>query len=361
MNILILSTSGNSKATKAIQNAANKRGHNTKIIDPLNLSIKVSNTDRGYDKIYYKTKHAIIAKDCDAIIPRIGNNINYCANIINHFENNLGIYTPISGTALLNASNKFITLQKCSNNGVRTPKTILASKSSNIDTLISQIGLPIVVKLVHGSLGKGVSILNNKISAKSTIETYLKTDTKVILQEYIKPIKDIRAFVIGNEVVAALDKKPVRGDFRANVSMGAKGIAINLNEKDKAFCINSAKSINLDIAGVDFIKGKNGMNYLLEINSNPGFKIQEITGVDVAQKTIQYIETNVETKSNRLKTDDKIKIADLFLQDTYLNNIYRKAKGKIISYQDKNKKPHKTKIQTKADIYRIMLKTFQIK
>ena len=174
MRILILSTSEGNFATRAIYQAGKNKGHRMTILDPLKLSLMVSNIPSGYDRLYLNDKSSVSRihiKDFDAIIPRVGQNVEYASYIIEHLSQNLGIFSTQSSEGILNASNKLRTLQLCSENGIPTPRSIGINLNSNIGSLIDKIGaFPIIVKLVHGSGGKAVALLSDKTSAISTIQ-----------------------------------------------------------------------------------------------------------------------------------------------------------------------------------------------
>ncbi|MBS4060681.1 MAG: RimK family alpha-L-glutamate ligase [Bacteroidetes bacterium] len=302
LTILILSTSPHSEATQLFFKAAAKRGHNPVIKNPNNLYLFVSDSENGFDRIYDgsgEMAERLVARNYDAIIPRIHSDVNFGVPLVRHFNQNLGIFSTQSASGIRAASNKFETHQKLSIAGIKTPKTIFAKSPKHIKFLIEKIGdLPAIAKTVKGSLGLGVMILKDVEQTNSTMEALYHNQVETLLQAFIDgKAKDIRAIVVGNEVVASMERTGKKGDFRANVSRGGTGMKIELSEADKELCIKAAKSINLSVAGVDLIKDAEGNSYIIEINAAFGMQIQEITGIDIAGKIIEYIEKNHKQKT----------------------------------------------------------------
>ena len=375
MRIIVLSTSENNLAAKAIHKAGIKRGHKVEIMDPSQMSLLVSNVPSGYDRLYFSKNGSldrINIKDVDAIVPRIGQNVNYGSFIVEHLSQNLGIYSTQSAEGILNASNKLKTLQILSENGMPTPRSISLNANSNISSLIEKIGgFPVIIKLIHGSGGYGVALLSDRASAISTIQALLKSKSSILLQEFIRSNgRDFRAIVIGNHVVACYQRSSQsRNEFRANLQLGGQGIPVKISNAEKNLCIRASKAIGLSVAGVDFLRVKTGKPYLIEINSNFGFKVQGITGVDVADKIIRHVELNyingTQQKHNlkNLLSENQMlkKRFELFSNDQNLSKIYRQVKGNQVTFTDQNNNPRRRMVNSPDDLLRIMTETFQIK
>jgi ribosomal protein S6--L-glutamate ligase len=375
MRILILSTSEGNFATRAIYQAGQDRGHRMTILDPSQLSLMVSNIPAGYDRVYLNSKSSVSRihiKDFDAIIPRVGQYVEYASHIIEHLSQNLDIFSTQSAEGILNASNKLRTLQLCSENGIQTPKSIGINANSNIGSLIDRIGgFPIVVKLVHGSGGKTVALINDKTSAVSTVQTILNSKQSVLIQQYIHSGgKDYRAIVIGNKVIASYQRSSAsRTEFRANLQLGGFGVPVILSDDDKKICIASARAVGLMVAGVDFIKDRSKKSYLIEVNSNFGFKVQDITGVDVASRLIEYVERNYQKRTKGKITTLSIQQENQWLkqrwdqifQDPGINSIYRQVHGRTVAYIDRKGDKRTCQINKSDDFLNVMIQTFQIK
>jgi ribosomal protein S6--L-glutamate ligase len=280
-------------------------------MDPSQMSLLVSNVPSGYDRLYFSKNGSIDRiniKDVDAIIPRIGQNINYGSFIVEHLSQNLGIYSTQSAEGILNAANKLRTLQILSENGLPTPRSISINASSNINGLIEKIGgFPVVVKLVHGSGGQGVALLSDRASAVSTIQAFLKSKLSILLQEYIRVNgKDFRAFVVGNRVIACYQRvSQSKNEFRANLQLGGHGIPAKISNEEKNLCVRAAKATGLSVAGIDLVRDKTGKPLFIEVNANHGFKVERITGVNVAEEIICHVENNYRhptVQKNNLKS-----------------------------------------------------------
>ena len=392
MKIAILSSSYNCYATQSILKAGKKRGHEMVVYDPAKLYLLVSNAETGYDRLYdgyNKVVDRINAKEIQAIIPRIGTNLLFATAIVEHINRNLGIFSTQGADGIRIAADKIKTIQRCSSANIRTPKTILANDPAHIDFYIEKLGgLPIVVKLLKGSKGVGVSILETKTAASTTLQTYFKAEHKILMQEYIDAnSEDYRAVVIGNIVVAAYKRKAGRGDFRANMSLNAQGTPVQLSAEDKDFCIRAARAVNLDVAGVDFLKDKTGNNYLVEVNSNFGFLVQKVCDVDIGSAMIRYVERSYQKNENAKiideyynselflalekqkadlkKVEQKLEIKntelEFFTKNPELLELYNKTKGQELKYKDKAGRKLKVEINNINDLYQIIYKTFSIK
>ena len=379
MNILVLNSSERCYATQSIIQAGEKHGHRMVILDPAFFSPLVSNVEAGYDRVYDllpKSATRITIRDVDVIIPRIGNNLIYNSYILEHLTLNLGIYSIQSSAGLRAAANKFHTLQMVSRHGIKTPITLYVKTANNIDFLIDKVGgLPFVLKYVYGSQGSGVMLMETRKSAISTIEGLLKNKADFILQQYIESKgQDIRAIVMGDKVIVAYQRTAPKGDFRSNLSLGGSGKLINLSMDDQIICVKASKAIGMEVSGVDLIKDTKGTTYLNEINSNFGFKGQKITGTNIGEHLINYIEkreisgNTAPAKApnmyyNQLRNQNKTLWEQLqfFTENRRIQQLFNTTNGKEISYKDVNGKMILKKIKNKYNIYRVIFDTFIIK
>ena len=313
MNILILGTSP--VLSKNLTDSLEKKGHTYKYYKPNELYLYVSEHENGNDRLYWGNPETneverVYVKNFDAVITRIGWGLDYAASILTHLTENLGIYSPQSAEGLVTASNKMKTTQKLSYAGVRVPRTVMAQTPVHADFLIKKIGgLPAVGKLLQGSQGKGVMILRDAEQTNMSLETFAKLEANIQIQAYIEGGgKDIRAIVVGDKVVVALERTGKK-DFRANLSRGGSGKAIELTEQEKTMCVKMAKAIGLECAGVDILRGQDGYTYGIEVNGNFGEKIISITGVNFFENIIDHIQANYKSGSKKdvsLQSDDEI-------------------------------------------------------
>lgn len=292
MHFLVLATSSQKYVAAAIEAA----GHTYEVHDPRSLYLYVSESENGYDRIYngiasIENPVRLKAKSFDAVISRIGAGLEYGANIVTHLNENIGIYTSQTGAGLLTAANKLRTTMKLSSHGIRVPRTIGAYSPLHPDFLVSKVGgLPAVAKTLKGSQGRGVVILRDAEQTNTTLEAFWRDDTPMKLQQYIEGGKrDIRAIVVGNEVVSSMERTGVK-DFRANLSQGGSGRRIELTNDQKELCISASQALGLDFSGVDIMIDEDGKAYVIEVNGNPGTGIIKITGRNHFIDLVKFIE-----------------------------------------------------------------------
>lgn len=369
MKILILSAQVKSYSTLSLKRAATDKGHEVTILDPSKLSPFISDKT-GYDRIYdnyYKDFRRLYLNEFDIIIPRM-TNLKYTTYVLDLMNNSMGIYSTQSALAIKKASNKLDTLLSLSAVGVPVPKTLMTNEASStsFEKVIHQLGkFPIINKTAYGSMGAGISILESKKSAKSVIQSFIAQKTEFILQEYIDYVSDVRAIVIGDKVLA-MERKRIKGDFRSNISMGAEGEFIQLSESDKNICIRAANAIGLSVCGVDLLRTKD-KTYVIEVNSNFGFKIQKITKQPIAKYIIDYAvkQANLHAEA-KVKTDIAQRTINT-MQDSILELSKRLAtyeegefaklaeeyQGETISYLNKHGDKRKRTIRKSRDIFKI--------
>jgi len=288
LNIFILSVNEYIYSTNRIFEEAKKRGHNARVVNHMKCTVKLSNRKRG---IFFNNRNII--DDAKIIIPRIGTSVTqHGSSIVQEFELN-AIKTTASSSGIILSQNKIQSLQLLSKNKIPIPDTIFSANPEDISNQINMLGgAPIVIKLLEGTQGKGVILADSVSSAKSIIDTFYGMQKRILLQEFIKESKseDVRAFVVGNKVVAAMKRIGAKNDFRSNIHQGGRGEAVQLTEKEEEIAIKTTQLLNLPIAGVDIIRSKRGP-LVLEVNSTPGLQgIETFTKVNVAEEIIKYIE-----------------------------------------------------------------------
>ncbi len=207
--------------------------------------------------------------------------------VAEHLEG-MGIDVINSSKATRICRNKFSAIQVLQRHGIPTPKTRLALTPGAAMRSIKKMKKPVIIKLLCGSHGKGVMKICSNVEAESVIDALWVLGETIYFQEYIETEgKDIRAFVVGGEVVAAMERSARPGDFRSNINRGGKGKLFELDSKLERLALKSAKVVGAEIAGVDITL--NGRPKVLEVNINPGLKISRITKTDVADRMARYI------------------------------------------------------------------------
>lgn len=297
MKIAILSNGNANYSTQRLVEEAENRGHKVKVIKYKNCYLSL---DEKHPDVHY---HGKKIEGYDAIIPRISNNMTrYGCAIVRQFEMQ-GVWTMSSSIAITRARDKLRAAQILTKAGVDTPKTLVSRNSADIDDLIDQIGLPVIIKLATGTHGNGVVLADTKKAAKSALQAfylYNEDGTNILLQEYIEESAgtDIRAFVVGSRVVASMRRQSLDDDFRSNLHKGGEGTAIKLTDEENKLALAAAKAMGLHVAGVDLMRSSRGP-LILEVNASPGFGIEKITGRNVAEKIIEYVEHNASRKNSK--------------------------------------------------------------
>ncbi len=294
MNIAILSRNAQLYSTRRLKEAAEQRDHTVRIVDYLRCVIDI--TSHRPAIVYGGQK----LEGIDAVIPRIGaTHTFYGTAVVRQFEM-MGVYPAVESQAISRSRDKLRSLQLLAAEGVGLPVTSFAHSTKDIEGLISLVGgAPLVVKLLEGTQGMGVVLAETTKAAESVIGAFRQLDANILVQEFIKEAggSDIRAFVVGNQVVAAMERTAAPGDFRSNVHRGGSARRIRLTPEERATAKRAAKILGLTIAGVDLMRSNHG-TVVLEVNSSPGLEgIEAATGVDVAGKVIEYIANHAEVKA----------------------------------------------------------------
>jgi ribosomal protein S6--L-glutamate ligase len=296
MHIVILSRNGNLYSTKRLVEAAKKRGHTPRVVDHTQCYVGI---EAGNPTLYYKRE---LLKNIDAIIPRIGASVTfYGTAIVRQFEM-MQVFSSTRSQAIVRSRDKLRSMQVLSKAGVGIPKTAFASKATDADYAIKQVGgAPVVIKLLEGTQGIGVVLAETQKAAKSVIEAFHGLKADILIQEFIKESAgaDIRAFVVDGEVIGAIKRQGKDGEFRSNLHRGGAGEVIVLSQEEREVALKAAKALQLSIAGVDMLRSNRGP-LILEVNSSPGLKgIETITNIDIAGKIIEYIERECKKARNQ--------------------------------------------------------------
>ncbi len=288
MKIIVLASNPNLYSNKRIVEAAQERGHNVQFVNIGGCYIKVSSDKSA---VFYDEGKKL--EKVNYVIPRIKPAMTfYGTAIVRQFET---IKVPcLNGSeAITKSRDKLHSLQLLSEHGLGIPTTSFANSSYETKDLINLVGgAPLVVKLLEGTKGVGVVLAENTKAAESVINAFRSLKADILVQQYIKESKgqDIRCFVIGNKVVASMQRQAQEGEFRANIHLGATARAVEVTDEERDLAIKAAKIIGLEVAGVDMVRSNSGPK-ILEINSSPGLEgIESATGINVADKMIAYLE-----------------------------------------------------------------------
>lgn len=298
MRIYILSRNEELYSTKRLVEAGKQRGWEVRVIDYLKCSIEIM---KGELKISYFGEE--LPKP-DAIIPRIGaSRTFYGTAMVRHFEM-MDVFTVTGSLAIKRSRDKLRSLQILSKKSIDMPKTVFASNESSAkDVIALSGGAPLVLKILEGTQGVGVVLVESEKAAKSVLDAFYGMDVNLLVQEFIEEANgsDIRVLVVGGEVVGAMKRQGAEGDFRSNLHQGGTAMAHKLTRKEKATAIAAAKAMGLGVCGVDMIPSKRGP-LVMEVNSSPGLEgIESSTKLDIAGKIMDYIAQNVTPSDDLLR------------------------------------------------------------
>ncbi len=287
MRIYILSRDIKIFSTSRLVEEARNRGHAVEVVDYLNCQLVV---EQGNPHIYYNGKELPMP---DAIVPRIAASRTFfgCA-VVRQFEM-LKVFTSVKSQAIVRSRDKLRSMQILSKQGVGMPITAFASHPNDLRKLIKAVGgTPIIIKLLEGTQGKGVVLAESYNAAKSALDAFYGLKANILIQEYVKESKgaDLRVFIVNGEVVAAMRRQGVLGEFRSNLHQGGSAESIKLTDEERDVAVHAAKALGLAVAGVDLLQSSRGP-LIMEVNSSPGIEgIEATTGVNVAEKIIQFVE-----------------------------------------------------------------------
>ena len=287
MKIAILSRNPNLYSTSRLREAAEARGHEVKIIDYLRCYMNIT---AHRPTVIFSGEELT---DVDAVIPRIGaSHTFYGTAVVRQFEM-MGVFTANESQAISRARDKLRALQLLARNGIGLPVTGFAHSTKDIDGLLDTVGgPPVVIKLTEGTQGIGVVLAETKKAAESVIMAFRQLNANILVQEYIKEARgaDIRAFVVGGRVVAAVKRQGQAGDFRSNLHRGGTAEKVKLTPEERSIAARAAKTMGLNVCGVDVVRSHHGP-VVLEVNSSPGLEgIEKTSGIDVATRIVQFVE-----------------------------------------------------------------------
>lgn len=287
MKIGILSRNARLYSTRRLVEAARQRGHEVQVIDTLRCYMNMAT---ARPSIHYRGQELV---GFDAVIPRIGASITfYGAAVVRQFEM-MGVFSVNESVAITRARDKLRSLQLLARRGMGLPVTGFAHSPDDIPDLIEMVGgAPLVIKLLEGTQGIGVVLAETKQAAKSVIEAFMGLNVNIMVQEYIREAggADIRCFVVGEKVVAAMRRQGAPGEFRSNLHRGGTAEVVKITPAERRTAIGAARAMGLNVAGVDILRSNHGP-LVLEVNSSPGLGgIEQATGKDVAGLIIEFVE-----------------------------------------------------------------------
>jgi len=298
MKIAMLARNPNLYSHKRMKAAAEERGHELDIINTLRCYMNIASRR---PEVYYNGE---ILPRYDAVIPRIGASITfYGLAVLRQFEMQ-GVYPLNESVAIGRSRDKLRSMQLLARDGIGLPVTTFAHDPKQTEEVLKLAGgAPLVIKLLQGTQGIGVVLADTDRSAKSVIEAFRGANVNILVQEFIKESggTDIRVLVVGGKVIAAMQRTGAEGEFRSNLHRGGSAKTIKISPEERSTAIRAAKSMGLNVCGVDLLRANHGP-VVMEVNSSPGLEgVEKATGIDIAGKIIEFLEKNAREGATRTK------------------------------------------------------------
>ncbi len=298
MKIGILSRKETLYSTRRLVEAAKERGHEVQVIDHARCYMNITSS---HPSVHFMGKSL---QGFDAVIPRIGVSITfYGTAVVRQFEM-MGVYSLNESVAISRSRDKLRSLQLLARKGVGLPITGFAHSTKFTSDLIHLVGgAPLVIKLLEGTHGRGVILAETNKAAESTIEAFRGLKALFLVQDFVAEAagSDIRCFVIGNKVVAAMMRTAKEGEFRSNIHRGGNAVEVKITKEERAIAVKAAKVVGLNVSGVDLIRSNEGPQ-VMEVNSSPGLQgIERATGKDVAGMIIEFTQKNASSRKIRTR------------------------------------------------------------
>lgn len=291
MKLGILSCAPNAYSTRRLKEAALQRGHDVKVLNTLKFAIDLR---KGDPDLYFRQKPL---SNYDAVLPRIGTSITYYGTAVVRQFQQMDIFCANPAHGIVNSRDKLRSLQILSRHHIGIPMTTFVKDKKDVIPAIERVGgAPVVIKLIEGTQGIGVLLAESKRAAEAIIELLQSQKQNVLVQKFVAESKgkDIRAFVVGDRVVAGMRRVAQGQEFRSNVHRGGVAEAVELDEQYQQTAVRAAQILGLRVAGVDMLEGADGPQ-IMEVNSSPGLEgIESCTELDIAGAVIDYIAAQVD-------------------------------------------------------------------
>ncbi len=290
MKLAILSCGPRSYSTRRLREAAEQRGHKVLVLNTLKFAIDL---EQGDPKLYFRQKQL---SQYDAVLPRIGASITYFGTaVVRQFEQ-MDVFCANSSAGISNSRDKLRSLQILSKHRIGIPQTTFVRDKKDVLPAIARVGgAPVIIKLLEGTQGIGVLLAETVKSAEAIIELLQSQKQNILIQKFVAESKgrDVRAFVVGDQVVGAMRRVAQGQEFRSNVHRGGLTEPVELDDEYRETAVQAAQILGLRVAGVDLLESKSGPQ-IIEVNSSPGLEgIEKCTQLDIAGSIIDYIANQV--------------------------------------------------------------------
>ena len=297
MKICMLARNPKLYSHRRLCEAAQARGHEIHIVNTLRCYMNITS---HRPELHYNGERL---EGFDAVIPRIGASVTYYGlAVLRQFEM-MGVWPLNESVAIGRSRDKLRSMQLLARAGIGLPDTAFAHDPKQTAEVLKLVGgAPVIIKLIEGTQGIGVVLGETESSAKSVIEAFRGANVNILVQEFVREASgtDIRAFVVGGRVVAAIQRTGAADDFRSNLHRGGSAKAVRISKEERATALKAARTMGLNVCGVDMLRSSHGP-VVLEVNSSPGLEgIEKASGRDLAADVIAFIERNA--RPNRTRT-----------------------------------------------------------
>ena len=278
-----------SQTTKRLLEEGKKEFKRVDYVPILEVQLQL-NSKKGIDAIYDKKS----LSEYDYILPRIDSRRAEAGYHVFRVLDNMGVLKPFPADTIMIAHNKFLTLEQMIKYKIPVPTTYLISSREAAKKILGKLKLPVIMKLLSGFGGEGVMFIESKEAAESTIDTMRVLKQHMLLEEYVpNPGEDVRGIVAGDEVIASYKRIAAKGEKKANIHLGGSAKFYALDSEMQEVVLKAAEAIDAKICAIDMLVGKEGP-MVIEANINPGLQgIEKTTGINVAQKIIRYVASEV--------------------------------------------------------------------
>jgi ribosomal protein S6--L-glutamate ligase len=290
MKVAILSRNPTLYSTRRLREACVARGHDVDVLDTLRFSALL---ERGHPHLFYDDRPV---ESYDAVIPRIGASLTWHGTLVVRQFEQMGVCTLNTAHGIRLSRDKLTSIQALAHDGIPVPPTAFAWDNHGVVNAIAQVGgAPVVIKLLEGTQGIGVILAESARTAEAIVETLRSKRQNVLIQHFVRESRgrDIRAFVVGDRVIAAVRRVAQGDEFRSNIHRGGRAEPITLDAAHEQIALDAARSMTLEVAGVDLLEADDGPQ-VAEVNSSPGLEgIETATHVDAAGCIAEHLEHRV--------------------------------------------------------------------
>ena len=285
MHVTILSRGETIHSTRRLVEAARALGHRTRVLDPLLLQMGL-----GAGPPFILADEKPVPRT-DVVIPRIAQSINtYGLALVNQYD---FAGTPVlnDATSIAQARNKMRLMQLLARSGLPVPPTVIGRGANELRRMVAHVGgLPVAIKIIEGPEKSGVIICESAQALEASLQAVLSMGHNIIVQRYVKPGegRDLRALVVGGEVLAAVRRHPDRGKLRHTLGTGKRVTRVRLTAEERHIALQSAHVVGLEVAAVDMLDLKVGGTRVFDVHSSPGLRdLEAATGADLATPIVQ--------------------------------------------------------------------------